>query len=453
MTSQLLHEGWSALGGEPGRLAALQTVGEPGGLLSAVLPARDAMIAAVATATLAAADLDAARNATSACGAVVDIEHIAVAARSERYARRIGAPALDPFAPLSRFWQTGDGWLRTHANYPWHRQRLLEVLDCPEDPEDVAAAIGRWRGAELEEVLAAAGALGFVVRTEDEWARHPQGCAVAQEPLIGRRKSSGRGRQLGAGRVCEGLRVLDLTRVIAGPVATRVLAAWGANVLRLDSPFLPELEGQAVDTLPGKRSAEVDFTTEPAALAELLSNADVVVQGYRPGSLERFGLCDTELVVRHPQLTVVTLCAWGWDGPWSQRRGFDSLVQCATGIAAVEGHDGLPGVLPAQVLDHATGYLAAAAVMRSAAETQQGEGPSLWRLSLARTAAWLQAGPRSPSHEPSRTVDHQPYLVTLSGPSGPVQVVGPPGRLADFAPSWSGTAGLGADRPSFESAV
>ncbi|MYR64088.1 hypothetical protein GTY54_50435, partial [Streptomyces sp. SID625] len=171
-----------------------------------------------------------------------------------------------------------------------------------------------------------------------------------------------------------GVRVLDLTRVIAGPVATRTLALLGADVLRVDPPHLPELADQHADTGFGKRSAALDPATDRAAFEELLAGADVVVTGYRPGALDRFGLSPEALAERRPALVVAELSAWGAYGPWARRRGFDSLVQVATGIAAVEGGDGRPGALPAQALDHGTGYLLAAAVLRALTEQSHDGG-------------------------------------------------------------------------------
>jgi crotonobetainyl-CoA:carnitine CoA-transferase CaiB-like acyl-CoA transferase len=190
-----------------------------------------------------------------------------------------------------------------------------------------------------------------------------------------------------------GVRVLDFTRVIAGPVCARYLGALGAEVLRLDPPDLPDVEpGQPADTLLGKRSAFLDLRDEAGArrLDALLADADVLLLGYRPGALERFGLSPEQLAARHPGLVVMELAAWGHTGPWRERRGFDSIVQAASGIAAVEaGPDGEPGALPCQLLDHGTGYLAAAAVLAALTEQRKHGGSHLARLSLGRTAHWL----------------------------------------------------------------
>jgi len=446
----LLRVAWSALGGDEAALERVAVSGDGTGLLSSTLAALPAMTAAVAACTLAAAVLDATRRAGPTAAVKIEARHVALAARSERYARMDSTPVVDPFAPLSRFWRTADGWLRLHANYPWHRERALRVLACDERAEAVAAAVRSWPGAALEDALAAAGAVGFAVRSPAQWRSHPQGRAVAGLALLDSIAGSPLGRPAGPGTAAAGHRVLDLTRVIAGPVATRTLAAWGADVLRVDSPRLPEISAQTVDTLAGKRSAYLD-AAEPSGrtrLEELLGQADVLVQGYRPGALARYGLAPEALAQRHPHLSVVALSAWGHTGPWATRRGFDSMVQCATGIASVEGSDGGPGALPAQVLDHATGYLAAAAALLALAGVERGEPPRSVRLSLAQTTHWLMAaGTRA--REAPRDVPPDGHLVTLPGAALPVHVIAPPGRIGDRLPRWTSTTELGADPPAF----
>jgi crotonobetainyl-CoA:carnitine CoA-transferase CaiB-like acyl-CoA transferase len=229
--------------------------------------------------------------------------------------------------------------------------------------------------------------------------------------------------------------VLDLTRVIAGPVATRTLAAHGADVLRLDRPDRPEIPLQAWDTLPGKRSALLDLRTARAALEELLAGADVVVCGYRPGALDRLGLAPRALAERHPGLVVVTLSAWGTRGPWGIRRGFDSLVQAACGIAATEGTPRAPGALPAQVLDHATGYLAAAAAWLALRRQRAQGGTHHAALALAATARWLQGLPGRSGAEVD-PVDPAPHLVDVLAPDGRLTLAAPPGRVDGAPLTW-----------------
>jgi crotonobetainyl-CoA:carnitine CoA-transferase CaiB-like acyl-CoA transferase len=206
---------------------------------------------------------------------------------------------------------------------------------------------------------------------------------------------------------------------------------------------------QAYDTLPGKRSALLDLSAHGPALEELLAGADVVVTGYRPGALDRFGLAPEELARRHPGLVVVTLSAWGHEGPWAHRRGFDSIVQAACGIADVEGTDGAPGALPAQVLDHATGYLAAAGTFLTLAEQRRAGGSHHVRFALAGTAAWLQSLPRMEREDVPDT-DAAPYLADLDAPDGRLTLALPPGTVAGRPLSWPAPApSYGTARPSW----
>ncbi|MFI1288367.1 CoA transferase [Streptomyces sp. NPDC020792] len=385
---------WSALGGDPALLSRVTTV-QREGALPARLPVRELARTCVCACALAAAELGARRAGLAAVPAVRgDDGAVATAFTSERRLRVDGKAPVS-FAPLSRFWRTADGWVRTHANYPHHRERLLRALDVPEDADRVASVLAERSAHEVEDAVYAAGGLAVALRTPEEWAAHEQGAAVAARPLVEReRLDEAHARVLapapGAPLLpAAGLRVLDLTRVLAGPVATRTLALLGADVLRVDAPDRPEEAGLHADTGFGKRSAALDLTADRAAFEELLASADVVVTGYRPGALDRFGLSAEALAERRPGLVVAQLSAWGGYGPWGGRRGFDSLVQVATGIAAIEGAPEQPGALPAQALDHGTGYLLAAAVLRALTEQTREGGTRVVRLALARTASWL----------------------------------------------------------------
>lgn len=385
---------WAALGGDPTLLDRV-TYDHVPGLLPARLPVMD-----LARATVAVAGLAALERAGLPGPVRVDDGAVATAFVSERHLRVNGRAPVN-FAPLSRFWRAADGWVRTHANYPHHEAALREALGVPEGPgaaEAVAAAIGGRTAVDVETAVYAAGGLAVALRTPGEWAAHEQGAAVGKLPLVEReRLDSARTRVCTrAGRdpllPAAGLRVLDLTRVVAGPVATRTLALLGADVLRVDAPWLPELPDQHADTGFGKRSARLDLATGRDTFEELLATADVVVTGYRPGALDRFGLTPEALAERRPGVVVAQLSAWGARGPWGDRRGFDSLVQVATGIAATEGSAGRPGALPAQALDHGTGYLLAAGVLRALTEQMDEGGSRVVRVALARTAGWLLEG-------------------------------------------------------------
>jgi crotonobetainyl-CoA:carnitine CoA-transferase CaiB-like acyl-CoA transferase len=224
-----------------------------------------------------------------------------------------------------------------------------------------------------------------------------------------------------------------------------MLGALGAEVLRIDPPHVPEIPHQAMEGGPGKRSAFLDLRAAAArsTFEALLRDADVLVHGYRPGALAAFGIDPPALAERHPHLAVVTLSAWGTAGPWAYRRGFDSLVQAASGIATACGD---PGKLPAQALDHGTGYLIAAVALR-ALTLRADEGRAAHaELALARTAHWLLAQPREDAPE-SGELDASPYLTTLAGD---ITLVAPPGSLDGEPLRWrSPPSASGADAPAW----
>ncbi|MFI1971249.1 hypothetical protein BLA24_32655 [Streptomyces cinnamoneus] len=470
-STDALEHVWAALGGDPALTAAVVTDG-PGGALQARLPVREMARSTVAACALAAAELAAARRGGGTLPAVrVCDGAVATAFVSERHVRVDGRAATS-FAPLSRFWRTADGWLRTHANYPHHRARLLAALGVPDSGADealvpsVAAALARREAARTEEEVHAAGGLAVAVRTPHEWAVHPHGAAVLQRPLLSlERFADGPVRTLGglpggaSGALpAGGLRVLDLTRVLAGPVATRTLALLGADVLRVDTPALPESQDLHDDTGLGKRSTVLDLArrADRAAFEELLAGADVVVTGYRPGALDRHGLSPQALAERRPGLVVGQVSAWGTYGPWGDRRGFDSLVQAACGIAATEaGDDARPGALPAQALDHGTGYLLAAAVLRALTRQRTEGGTHLARLALAQTAAWLARDVARDAGEPAAGDVHDPgpWLTERPGPLGRVRHALPPVTFDGGPRDWARPAGRwGADEPAWRPA-
>jgi crotonobetainyl-CoA:carnitine CoA-transferase CaiB-like acyl-CoA transferase len=434
---------WSALGGAPELLTGVTYQRAPG-VLPSRLPVRELARATVGVCSLAAAELLAARNGGAPAAVTVDEAAVASAFVSERHLR-IDGRELTSFAPLSGFWPTADGWVRTHANYPHHRERLLAALGMkPETtPEQLAAEIAGRRAREVQESAYAAGALAVAVTAAEEAPRLDHRL-VEHTPL-----GEADRRLAPAALPAAGVRVLDLTRVIAGPVATRTLALLGAEVLRVDSPRLPESEDAHADTGFGKRSALLDLATsgDQEVLRELIATADVVVTGYRPGALDRFGLAPAELP---PGLVVAQLCAWGWHGPWSARRGFDSLVQAGCGIAMIEaGPDGRPGALPAQALDHGTGYLLAAGVLRALTERQRAGTGTLLRYSLAGTAQWLLDLPEPASPEPA-DVPVGPRLAETPSPYGLLRHARPPIGYAGAPTGWqSGPTRWGTDYPAW----
>ncbi|MFB4354423.1 CoA transferase [Microbacterium sp. LS_15] len=380
-----------------------------------------------------------------------DPRRIAMAYRSDRVLT-IDGTAPTVWAPLSGFWQTADGWIRTHANYPHHAAALRSALAVRhESSADALEEAVRDRTADdVVDAILAAGGLAVRVRSEqpavdDELRRSPllQMQRTLDRSTVNATAITTAAGPTGAGaRPLDGIRVLDLTRVIAGPVCTRSLALLGADVLRLDPPHLPEPEWQHFDTGQGKRSALLDARTEH--FRELLDHADVVVLGYRPSSLARLGLLPADLLARHPSLIVAELSAWGRDQP--DRAGFDSLVQAESGIAEVESPDDIrPGVLPAQALDHSAGYLLAASIVAALRHRKATGGGWHISTSLRRVAAELLTLPRRHEPQPMGEFDTAPHVaafdidglrLTTARPALPGVEFAPPRRWGRDQPRW-----------------
>ncbi|MEM8794615.1 MAG: CoA transferase [Pseudomonadota bacterium] len=297
----------------------------------------------------------------------------------------------DLWDPVAGAYQTSDGWIRLHTNAPHHRESALRVLKCAADKQAVRTAVSTWHKSELEGAIIAENGAAAAMHCMAEWAAMAQGQAVAKDPLIAWHHTG----ECKSKVALQGLKVLDLTRVLAGPVATRFLAGYGARVLRIDPPWWNEPAVEPEVTL-GKRRAGLDLTQseDRQTFHGLLAQADVLVHGYRPGALSGLGYDPERLRAIAPHVIDVGLCAYGLNGPWADRRGFDSLVQMSCGIA----HEGMvrkkaahPVPLPMQALDHATGYLMAAAILHAIRVRNETGAILSARLSLAGTAALLMS--------------------------------------------------------------
>jgi hypothetical protein len=382
---------WQAVGGATN--AADEVVFTGSGGLPSAFPVTDFASAAVATAGLSIAEL--VRQAGGG-RADVTVDRRLSSIWFHSSLRPIGWSVPPPWDPIAGDYRAKDGWIRLHTNAPHHRAAVERVLGAQADKAGVSNAVGRWAKADLETAVVGAGGCAAEMRTLAEWEQHPQGQAVAAEPLAHvapTKRAETPNWSIPSGRPLEGLRVLDLTRVLAGPVASRFLAGYGAEVLRIDPPGWDE-PGVVPEVTLGKRCARLDLRLESdrANFQALLSKADVFLHGYRPGALDGLGF---DAAIRRglsPGLIDVCLDAYGWTGPWATRRGFDSLVQMSTGIAdaGMRRRDSeKPTPLPVQALDHATGYLMAAATIRGVTRRLiQGNGTEA-RLSLARTAKLL----------------------------------------------------------------
>jgi CoA-transferase family III len=408
--------------------------------------------ASIAAAALAATQVGVQRG-MAAHTVAVDMEHAALECMTH-YA--IDGRVPDIWDKYSGTYRAQDGWVRIHANFAHHRDGALALLGLQAgdatSKADVERALQAWRAQDFEQAAAERGLVVAALRTHAQWQAHPQAAAIANQPLFAmddiaapaifhwasghlasqKQRWSAPAQPGGVKPALplQGLRVLDLTRILAGPICGRALAAYGAEVLLINSPHLPNIEAIA-DTSRGKRSAQLDLRTSQgkAVLRQLIADADIFVQGYRPGALQALGFGPEEVAAVNPHIVYVSLSAYGDHGPWAQRRGFDSLVQTATGFNADESAaaglslaSDAPRALPMQILDHATGYLMAFAALAALMKQKDRGGAHHVRLSLARTGQWLRSLGRVDNGFTIAKPSLEPYLYTE--PSGFGQLTG-----------------------------
>src|SRR5947209_18486406 len=329
----------------------------------------------------------------------VDTRQATASLRSTHYMKIDGAPVSTERNAVMGTYPAKDGrWSYLHCNFPNHRAAALSVLGVPEDREAVRQAVAKWDALALEEAIIAAKGAGGMVRTMEEWANHPQAAAIASLPLMEIVKigESSPEKLPDGDRPLSGIRVLDLTRVLAGPTCARTLAEHGADVMKITAKHLPNLGYQEWDTGHGKLSAQLDLR-QPAdvdTLRALVREADVFSQGYRPGTLGGRGLSPEELAALRPGLVYVSLSAFGHEGPWASRRGFDTVVQTVSGITARQGElfpgkEAGPQFYPLSAIDYCTGYLMAMGAMIALERRAREGGSWLVRTSLAQVGKWL----------------------------------------------------------------
>lgn len=433
----MLHEICGELGIQAKEIGRIRV--DAGASLQSCFPVTDLAVASIAAAALALTCLPAKGPSPS----TITVDRRLSSLWFGFSLRPFGWTMPAAWDPVAGDYAAADGWIRLHTNAPHHRAAALSVLGCGATRDAVSAAVARWPAAQLETSVVAAGGAAAMMRSTHDWDCHPQGSAVSAEPLVALvpgqmfKPSSWTSHPE---RPLHGIRVLDLTRVLAGPVATRFLAGLGAEVLRVDPPGWDE-PGIIPEVTTGKRCTRLDLRDghDRNRFRELLASADVLVHGYRTGALEGLGYGDAEREAICPGLIDVSLNAYGHSGPWSTRRGFDSLVQMSGGIAAAgmdwkQVHRPIP--LPVQALDHATGYLMAAAVIRALGERAQTGRALKARLSLARTARLLVSHAGAPHEDgipgPSDADYHDAVENTPWGPAhrlhSPVRINGRPLR-------------------------
>jgi crotonobetainyl-CoA:carnitine CoA-transferase CaiB-like acyl-CoA transferase len=385
--------GWQA---DRGRAVEFTGGGDP--VLPTSFRIGETAAAALAATGLAAADLWELRGGRQQTVAV-DLRQATASLRSGHYLKMETAEISHERNPVMGMYPARDGhWSYVHANFPNHRAAALKVLGVAEDKAAVRAAVAKWDALELEEAIIAAGGAGGMVRSMAEWAKHPQAAAIASLPLLEIVKiGDAPPEQLPTGdRPLSGIRVLDLTRVLAGPTCARTLAEHGADVLKITAPHLPNIGYQEFDTGHGKLSAHLDLRQpkDLATLKDLVREADLFSQGYRPGTLGDRGLSPEELAALRPGLVYVSLCAFSHVGPWASRRGFDTVVQNVSGITTRQGElfpgkEPGPQFYPVSAIDYLTGYLMAFGAMVALGRRAREGGSWLVRISLAQTGRWL----------------------------------------------------------------
>ncbi len=443
---EILADLWLSAGGEPAALDAVTLTGEEPQLPSSFRVAAAAQTS-IAAAGLAAAQLWKLRSGQSQ-GIAVDMRHAVVECRSERYLRVDGKPPPPAWDAIAGVYKTGDKrFVRLHTNFPHHRAAVCKVLDCNAERDDVQAALMQWEAEAFETAAYAAGGVVAMMRSHDEWSALPQAKALGDLPTVSIEKiGEAAPKPWPAGdRPLAGVRVLDLSRVIAGPVAGRTLAAHGADVLLISGPGLPAIPWLTIDTGRGKLSAFAELKSEQGqgALRDLLAQADIFSQGYRPRALGSLGFSPQDAARINPGIVYVSLSAYGHAGPWAERRGFDSLVQTSTGFNHAEGQaagaEG-PKELPAQMLDHATGYLMAFGAMMAKARQAREGGSWHVRVSLAQTGRWLWNLGRIADGLKSEDLKGEavtPFIEEVPSGFGPLRAVSHSATLSKTPAFWS----------------
>lgn len=392
---EILSDLWRLAGGEPSALDAVQLTGtEP--VLPSSFRLATAAQASIAASALAAAEICRLRSGQRQKVAV-DMLHAIVECRSERYLRVDGKAPPPTWDPTAGIYTTRDArYVRLHTNFPHHRAAVCQVLQCEPEREKIQAALSEWDGEAFETAAYAGGAVVSLMRSREEWSATPQAKALTALPALTIEKiGEAQPKPWPNGeRPLAGVRVLDLSRVIAAPVAGRTLAAHGADVLLVYGPKLPAIPWLTIDTGRGKLSTFIELKSEQGRtqMRNLLAEADIFSQGYRPQAMAKLGFSPEDAARISPGIVYVTLSAYGHAGPWAGRRGFDSLVQTSTGFNHAEGlAAGIKGPkeLPAQMIDHATGYLMAFGAMMAKARQAREGGSWHVRVSLAQTGRWL----------------------------------------------------------------
>ncbi|ANF59638.1 acyl-CoA transferase [Halotalea alkalilenta] len=362
------------------------------------------------------------------------------------------SPEFRHMISLTQPWRAADGrWVLPHTNLPHLERRVLDVLGCESTPESVAEGVSRWNSDELEDAIATAHACAGKIRTPEEWLAHPHGAYLASRPVVEITKLADSAPQPlpGGNQPASGIRVLDLTRILAGPTAGLGMAEHGADVLMVTAPSLPQVPAFVRDTSHGKRSCFLDFTRadEARRLRELVRDADVFIDGYRPGRLQAHGFGVDELTTLRPGLVHVSVNCFGSGGPFAERAGWDQVAQAVTGICHTQGMAvgaGQPKLTPVFMCDFITGFLGTFGAMIALARRAREGGTYRVQVSLCQSAMLLQRQGLLArfDHAPGRLTPREFEALSVRDDGtcwGDLKSLGPVVRMSETPPRWFGT--------------
>jgi len=455
MTNEILRTLLPIAGLDEERTQRLTITGGTDPILPTSFRIGDTSTAALSAVGLAVSDLWESRTGRRQ-EVSVDARRATASLRSGKYIQLDGAGVSTERNTVMGVYPTKDGrWSYLHCNFPNHRAAALSVLGVAEDRDAVAKAVAKWNAQDLEDAIIEAKGAGGMVRTMEEWAKHPQAVAIANLPLMEIVKlADSPPEALPEGsRPLSGVRVLDLTRVLAGPTCARTLAEHGADVMKITGAHLPNIGYQEYDTGHGKLNAQLDLreTKDMEILRGLVSQTDVFSQGYRPGTLGGRGLSPEELAELRPGIVYISLCAFSHMGPWASRRGFDTVVQTVSGITNRQG-DLFPGATPGpqfypvSAIDYLTGYLMAFGGMVALNRRVHEGGSWLVRISLAQVGRWLVSQGEIPEANlkniPAEFTPEEiaSWSTVSDTPMGKLGHLGPVLSLSETPPRWARTS-------------
>jgi len=400
----------------------------------------------------------------------IDVRHAAATCQSSKFLKQrasaggdwksVESPSMAHMRSITQPWRCKDGrWYLPHFNLPHLHDRVIRVLGCASNGDAVARAVAQWNSHDLEEAVAEARACGSIVRSNAEWLEHPHGKMLAGKPLIEITKiGDSEPMPFPAGeRPLSGIKVLDLTRILAGPIAARTLAENGADVMMVTAQHLPQVPEHVMDTSHGKRSCFLNLTqaADVATIKRLARGADVFSQGYRPGIMDKHGLSPEQLAAERPGIIYLSISCYGAGGPFSNRGGWEQIAQCATGICLDNG-DERPKLLPASACDYTTGYNGAYGVLLALARRAREGGSYHVRVSLCRSGMYIYKQGQVSYPQPDMGLTQaelDAIMVESKGGHGTLKHLGPVLKMSETKPYWDKPSPvLGANEPEWAGA-